>query len=305
MNDSVFVHVGLTKAASTTLQAFFTAHNSLGYIDAAKTVKAIVENSLFDLDVEKTKEFLSSEIELQRRQNKIPIISHERLSGNPHSGHYDAREIAYRLHEFIPGAKILLCIREQMGLMASCYKQYIRIGGIKKLKDYLLPVRDYRIPLFDWRFYEYHKIIQLYFDLFGAHNVGVLLLEELKTDPKLFYESLSRIMDIPFEDSLNIGEIHNPSITDSEIEYVRLTNFFGASMNTVKDPNIFSENFLNRLLYRQIKLSRRRLTSKCRDIEEEVRDLFVGAFRKSNLRTCGLISKDLRVFGYDLPDTCE
>jgi hypothetical protein len=305
MKDRVFVHVGLTKAASSTLQAFFTAHDSVGYLDAAKTVHAVVENSIFDLDAKKAKEFLSDEIDLQRRQNKVPVISHERLSGNPHSGHYDAREIAYRLHEFIPGARILLCIREQMGLMASCYKQYIRIGGIKKLKDYLLPVRDYRVPLFDWRFYEYHKIIQLYFGLFGAHNVRVLLLEELKNNPELFFESLSRIMDIPFDDRHDIGKIHNPGIADNEIEYVRLTNFFCPSMNTVRDPNIFSENFLNRLLYKQITLSRRKLTSRCRNIEEEVRDIFAGTFRQSNFRTGGLISKDLRIFGYELPDTRE
>lgn len=298
----MFVHVGLTKAASTTLQAFFSEHGGLGYIDSIQTVEALVENGVFDLDVEKTRRFLSDAIELQRRQNKIPIISHERLGGNPHSGHYDAREIARRLYEFVPQGKILLCIREQMEMMASCYKQYVRIGGTKKLKDYLLPVRDYRVPLFNWRFYEYHKIIKFYFDLFGADNVFILLLEELKKDPRLFFENLSRIMGLPFDNSIDVRKVQNPGMADNEIEYSRMMNFFDTSSISVRDPDIFHGNILTSLLYRQIKVSKRKLTSRHRDIVEEVRVLFAGRFRDSNLRTSRLISKDLRVFGYELPN---
>ena len=69
----------------------------------------------------------------------IPVLSYERLSGNPHSGGYDSKEIANRLVQVFPDAKILIVIREQKDIILSTYKQYIIEGGACTVKRYLHP----------------------------------------------------------------------------------------------------------------------------------------------------------------------
>ena len=52
---------------------------------------------------------------------KVPVISHERLSGYPHSGGHDSKEIAHRLAAVFPNAKVVIVIREQKSMILSNY----------------------------------------------------------------------------------------------------------------------------------------------------------------------------------------
>ena len=45
--------------------------------------------------------------------DSTPVLSAERLSGNPHSGGYDSLQTAERLHRLFPQAKVLVVVREQ------------------------------------------------------------------------------------------------------------------------------------------------------------------------------------------------
>ncbi len=299
----VFIHIGLTKAASSTLQKFFAEYELLRFVNRYETAKILTAKNPFAYDLEKTRDFFTENIRKIADEGKTPVFSHERLGGNPHSGHYDAREIADRLHAAVPNARILLCIREQMGMLASCYKQYVRIGGVRTLNDYLLPVWDQRVPLFEWTFYEYHRIIQYYFGLFGRDNVNVVLVEELQNDPRAFYEGLCGFMGIPCPDFQKFAEVTNPGIADNAIEAIRVMNIFRTERATIRDPNVFESGLVNTALKWHLrgKIFREKVffPGKQRNIKDEVRKLFQGKFCRSNAITGELIAKKLAVFGYE------
>ena len=58
-----------------------------------------------------------------RGRTGTPVLSDKRLSGNPHSGGFDAARIAGSPHEHFPGVNILVVIREKRSLTLSCYYQ--------------------------------------------------------------------------------------------------------------------------------------------------------------------------------------
>lgn len=302
--DDVFVHIGLTKAASSTLQKFFTEYEPLFFVNRYETVKVLALSNGFAYDASRARSFISEHRAAIVREGKVPVFSHERLAGNPHSGHYDARVIADRIHEAVPDARILLCIREQLAMLASCYKQYVRIGGVRTLSDYLLPVWDFRVPLFDWTFYEYHRLIRYYFDLFGEQRVRVLLVEELESDPRAFYHDLSRFMGVPNPDHRRFAEVVNPGIADDDIEPTRIGNHFRSDRASVRDPGLLETDGERRLLQWYVKaklgVDKLRRAGARRDIKAEVRELFAGKFAQSNAVTGTLIGKQLAALGYEV-----
>lgn len=120
------------------------------------------------------------------RRGLVPILSHERLAGTPHSGGYDSKQLALRLAEVFPGAKVLIVVREQRSMIVSAYKQYVRNGGACALWGYLHPPRDGRIPLFSFEYFEYHRLVGHYVDLFGSSSVLVLPYELFRDHPTAF-----------------------------------------------------------------------------------------------------------------------
>lgn len=187
----IYVHIGYSKAGSTTLQAFFAAVPGLHCVDGAAACRLLVGSSPSMYDVDTARTFFAQELAQAEARDAALVVSHERLSGNPHSGHYDAFAIGRRLADLLPGARVGIVIREQIALIASIYKQYVRIGGTRTLAQYLEPVWDLCLPLFDWRAYEFHRLVAHYRDLFGAARVDVWLFEALVREPRAFYDALA------------------------------------------------------------------------------------------------------------------
>ena len=99
----------------------------------------------------------------------MPVLSHERLSGYPHSGGFDSRAIAERLATVLPGARILIVVREQRSMIHSNYHQYVRDGGACPLHRYLQPPQPSmrRMPGFAAEFFAYDRLVETYRSHFG------------------------------------------------------------------------------------------------------------------------------------------
>ncbi len=117
---------------------------------------------------------------------KIPIISHERLSGNPHAGGFDAEKISRVLQYVFPQAKVLITIREQSSFLLSNYFQYLKIGGTHSIDRYLNTTYDGKRPYFSPHHIDYRWIVANYFELFGRDRVLVLPYELFNNNPKNF-----------------------------------------------------------------------------------------------------------------------
>jgi Sulfotransferase family len=194
----MLIHIGYHKTASSWLQhLFFPHHRQLRLAHNHETLWShLIEPNALDFSANNCRENLQPVVEKTRADGLIPILSAERLSGNPHSGGYDSQVIAWRLSEVFPDARILIVVRRQADMLRSLYKQYVRAGGICSLSEYLDPVRDGRMPLFRHQHLCYHRLVACYKGLFGKERVLTLPYEQLASDQAGFLESLCEFMDI-------------------------------------------------------------------------------------------------------------
>lgn len=310
MQTNNFIHIGYIKAASTSLQAFFKLSGQLHLVDRETLCRQIVFWNPFLYDAEAAQEFVAGERASASKSRQVLIVSHERLGGNPHSGHYDSKEIAGRLHDLLPDSQILICIREQMSIFSSIYKQYIRRGGVKKLRDYFMPPR-YRsdppfgwrsVPLFDWRSYEYDKLISHYYDLFGKDRCHVLLFEDLVADPQAFFNNLANIMNVHTPEDFDVSRVRYPGIPDNQVERQRIINSFISPWMSLRDPNPFQRQWIRKfvsILLILLPFLAKRYSEKYRCVDE-IREMFQGKFVESNRRLALLIDRNLSESGYEV-----
>jgi hypothetical protein len=122
--------------------------------------------------------------------DRVPVISYERLSGNPHAGSFDARIIADRIKASFPEARIFCVIREQKDIILSIYHQYLKIGGTDSVADYLGRSYDGRRPGFSPAALHYVDLVDYYCELFSPENVLVLPYEMLSDSASELFRRL-------------------------------------------------------------------------------------------------------------------
>ena len=185
--NSELIHIGYHKTASTWLQKNLFDNESSGfkrYISQKELRDKLILVNGLNFDVEEFQDYYQNLLD----DNFCSVISNERLSGNPHSGGYDSKEIADRLKACFPKGKVLIIIREQKDMILSTYIQYVRAGGACALHDYLEPSKRNQaiMPLFNYEYFNYFNLVSYYQKLFSKENVLVLPFELFKSEPKLF-----------------------------------------------------------------------------------------------------------------------
>lgn len=221
MHDVVF-HVGLHKTASTWLQNEIFAHlKGINYFDQEYIIKNIVLPS--DESFTENISQISSKIDT----DKPTVFSSERLSGNPHSGYYDNRILANRIKSIATNAKILLIVRKQESMIVSCYKQYVKSGGCCTIEEYITPVIDGRLPLFDLECLKYERFVSRYVDLFGRDNVLVLPFELLKSNRSDFMSRVGEFLGANLLANEISGDKQNVALNDFQISALRSLNVLG------------------------------------------------------------------------------
>lgn len=209
------IHIGYHKTASTWLQDNLFDNPESGferYFSQQDVRDHIVLPGSFKFSTEKLKELYEKTLEeKQASEDKVSVLSNERLSGNPHSGGYDSKEIADRLYESFPEGKVLIVVREQLSAITSSYVQYVRAGGPCSINDYLEPPNRGKpvIPLFDFEHFNYLRLVKYYVELFGKENVLVLPYELFREDAQEFcnricdFAGAKRLASLPFTQRTN------------------------------------------------------------------------------------------------------
>jgi hypothetical protein len=85
--STCIVHVGLTRAASTTLQEFFKSRRDVYLLDKYCSCDLLATKNAFLYDAALAREFIFTGISRAHELGQVTVVSHEQLSGNPHSGH--------------------------------------------------------------------------------------------------------------------------------------------------------------------------------------------------------------------------
>jgi len=231
------------------------------------------------------------------------VISHESLSGSPHAGGFDSRDICRRLSEVFEHPKILIVIREQKSLILSLYYSYLRWGGGLSLKNYLQQPYEGLSPVFDKRNFLFNNLISMYRDAFGKYKVLVLAYEMFKNEPEYFMNRLSGFsgadipVSLPFKQNAN----KNRGVwMDSKL---RLMSYFFRKTSM----NAYSALYLGKVFFKTEKSIRKRLkwmvpefldNSLLRKQAGVIEELIGDYYHESNLKTEQLTGLDLKKYSY-------
>jgi hypothetical protein len=180
------IHIGYHKTGSTWLQEVLFSDPTLQFellFERPEVNDRLVAPKQAAFDAAAEGAFFAMGI--RDCGDRVPVLSNERFSGNPHSGGWDSRILADRLALLFSGARVLIVIREQQSALRSVYLQYVREGGSESLRGYLAPpiAGQFRRPMFDFDFFAYHDLIDYYQQAFGRDHVLVLPYEMLRADP--------------------------------------------------------------------------------------------------------------------------
>ena len=309
-NKSTIFHVGYHKTGSSFLQSeVFRKFNKLFYVVPRKDIQELLiyQNDLYyrseNTAIELEKHFIKS-----REGDLSTIFSEERLSGLPHEGGSDSVQTARRIKLLNPDSKIIIVIRKQEDIIKSSYMQYIVGYGSYSLKEYLNPTTIKKSNLFSYYFFEYHRLIEIYNNLFGSNNVLVLPYELLKKNKKEFIKEILEFINIEIEHEKIIAEIDfSPKNTSSSALYILIKRFFNPFIlkghknigNTLHNPLI-------KYIFKVISfILRKRKISFIDTKISENQKIYINTFCKnkyikSNRITNGLIKHDLTEYGYQL-----
>lgn len=248
-NITKYIHVGLPKNLSSTLQEFYFSrhpeiyHLGIGvgslidYID--DDVNVLFENYLLysrDFEYAGKEEYfedvISAHIENAIKDNKKAIgVSLELLSFTFTPDMIDVTQKTKRLKKlFGSDTEIILVIRNQKDLIESLYREFIKIGYAGSYKEYIdfIYLRQSRSFLHEFK---YDNLANLYSDHFGKENLKILVAEDYRqsngdlirvgSNAKLI-DDISNILGVSNKE-LEIGH-SNPPLSNRDLFQKRALN---------------------------------------------------------------------------------
>jgi hypothetical protein len=310
-DERLLIHIGYHKTGSTWLQdAFFPMPGSgfvLPWVRAEVNEEFVLPND-FQFDRERTVAFFREGLARAGGSGLVPVLSNERLSGNPHSGGFDSKQLADRLVSLFPGARVLAVVREQQSAIRSAYYQYVREGGVASIEGYLHPPEAgrYRLPLFDFDYFAYDRLIAYYQKLFGADRVLVLAYEDLAVDPRAFAAEICRFVGLGEPDEVQTGR-RNVGLSGLSVAIKRRFNaLFVRDALNVAPP--LPWDGANRRLWQLCRVIDRvvpRAWTRAFDVRvrRRIAEAVEGRYAKSNRRVQSLTGLDLGRHGYDVGES--
>jgi hypothetical protein len=228
ISHAPLIHIGYVKTGSTWLQKFITDNADAGFCEILSrhvSTHKLIKPYILDYDDLPVRREAETRLKRCRQRGLVPVVTHERLSGNPISGGYDGPIIADRLAKLFPEGRVLIVIREQRSMMISVYNEYINGGGACTIQRYLDPPDGAKLPLFNYRFLEYHRLIQYYRMKFGGDKVLVLPFELFSTEPLTFCIKIAEFAGVPPINQVNSRKLR-ASKKHAVVALERLINFF-------------------------------------------------------------------------------
>lgn len=296
MRSKCLVHIGYHKTATTWLQKELFSPSSKFFYPLSKDEwpKHLGKYFIYDEEgyllspFQSRKDAFLNEFESIQKMyagdSRVGVISNERLSGNPHSGGFDARSIADRLHESLPNATILCVIRRQQDIILSMYMQYIKVGGTDSLKEYLCRTYDGKRPGFSPGYLNYIDLVNYYTGLFGRDQVLVLPFELFREAPGEFFGMVCKTLSIDGEITIQKADRpQNRHLNDFvRLKFPGLNRFaICSSVNGYSTLRIPGFDRVLGLASRSFGLLGQKLTEKYRSQARE----FIGSFVADRYKT--------------------
>ena len=299
------VHIGYHKTASTWLQRHLFSRTEIG-LRRIKIDRLFHNLHPLHFSAEEYRRHYQPRLDALK-EGELPVLSLERLSGHPHSGGIDSKDIADRLKAVFPAARIFMVIREQQGAILSSWYQFVKKGGTGSLKNYLRPRGDGHVPLFHRDHFRYDGLIAYYQTLFGVENVKVMPFEYFRDQPLDFLAELADFGGFELPSDLPLGRRSNRAAPPIKVLLRSRFNLV-IRRDTVNECSPFASWLGAAILLPLIEaagrltpdsVNRRHRQRWRRFVERE----FSGYFSDSNRRTQQLTGLDLESIGYHVGET--
>jgi len=225
INTGLYVHIGLAKTGTTTLQKqIFPKLKTFDFYGDKDAITCFHDLMFLDdlyYNEQKHIDFFNAAC-----KSKPVLFSQECLTGVTHVLGFRYRSsVARRLHK-IGFQKIIITIRNQNSVIESAYRQYIKGGGILTFQNFFNEKKFIGKP-FDFNQFEYWKLIQFYSKLFGKENICVLPLELLVKNKKDYLKKIEIFLEGEFEASVyNSTPIDNKGMSNLSLIIMRILNHF-------------------------------------------------------------------------------
>ncbi len=313
MLSDPLVHIGFHKTASTWLQRELFHYDSEFFCPLSpdrnpNSGKFIGKHFVRDRDryllssFEMNTGVIQGQVETALGKidpgSRVPVISYERLSGNPHAGSFDARTIADRISAAFPMARIFCVIREQKDMILSTYFQYLKIGGTDPVRDYLTRSYDGRRPGFSPAAFNYLDLVAYYRGIFPPDNVLVLPYEMLRDAAGSFLPLLGDFTGTDLAGLSGRATVsHNPRKEDFLVPRFPLHNLFRckSSVNGYSPMCMAAGKFVLEGVDSLIPISDRKHALR---VKRQVEAIIGDRYASANRALSDLIGIDLSKYGY-------
>lgn len=230
-SNTVYIHIGLPKTGTTTLQKhLFENHSQIYYLGKfskygfVKDLSGIIGSRIFLSKMELKYE--KDDIHLQSLENQLEyacgkklrvLLSKEGLAGGNES---KKREVARSFLKNFPSCKIILFVREPESFVKSLYTQMLKAFQTRRpharpaWMKLLAEEPPHYFDINEWLdaswqsnsspkdTMSYADTARIYADTFGKENVKIFIFEEFARDPKIFVSKLCEYLGIDAEEGL-------------------------------------------------------------------------------------------------------
>jgi hypothetical protein len=304
------VHIGYHKTGSSWLQERVFCNHAYGFHEPTMEQRLAMIDEAFvvpgPFSFERDEALRVLQPIFDGAQGCVPVLSHERLSGDPRLGGVDARVIADRLYETLPTARVLIVIREQRDMLVSVHKAEVRNSTAsieRRWPERTVAERRTAGPSLEY--FEYHRLIAYYQKLFGHEHVLVLPYETLRTDPLGFVRSITNFVGLPAPAEVQM-DLVNESLPSAILAVMRYLNVVYRALGLSRwfDEPLEERRVMRGELRFFNNISPAVPKALSRAVERRWRrkvDAFVGdRFAESNRKTSELTGLDLASLGYDV-----
>lgn len=227
------VHIGYHKTGTNWFQRHLYPHAaSHRYIQRPVVRKAFLDLNAFEFKAATARQLIDNEA-----KELAPILCEEELSGNIHTGGLAgnlSKDMAHRLHSAFADATVVIFIRNQVNMIASTYKQYIKEGGTHGVNRYLAPrrylsnsgFRQAKAPYFTFDHFEYLPLIRHYRNVFGEENVKVYPFEAFTRDNQGFAKRYAAELELDIDWGRVQYQQANPPYQRVPLLLARVLNHF-------------------------------------------------------------------------------
>ncbi|WP_255406146.1 sulfotransferase [Novosphingobium sp. CF614] len=225
------VHVGYHKTGTTWFQeSFYPAVRNRTYRSRLAARAALLDVGALHFDPAAARAALGDDLERM-------VLCEENLSGGLHNGGLAgnlSKDVACRIRAALPGAQIVIFVRDPCSAIASAYLQYLKGGGTYSVRRYLFgrkrlspaaPERD-EAPGFRLEHFDYARLIAHYDALFGEERVHVFRYEDFRADRRGFVAAYAARFGLEVDLDRLDWSVRNPSPSRLLVALLRAANMF-------------------------------------------------------------------------------